>query len=58
MLFWEGGLDKELLEIILGAIVIMAVITAVALFFKDQVIAFFKGLTVGKPSGIFLALIK
>jgi len=54
----EGRLDNELIEIILGIILVVAVITAVALFFKDQVIAFFKGLTFGKPSGIFLALIK
>ncbi len=49
---------KELIEIILGALVVLAIAVTVSLFFKDQVIAFFKGFSVGKQTGIFLSLIK
>ena len=49
---------KELIELILGALVVVAIIVGVSLFFKNQIIDFFKGLSVGNPSGIFLTLIK
>lgn len=49
---------EELIKIILGILVIVAIAVAVSLFFKDQVIAFFKGLSVGKQTGIFIVLIK
>ena len=49
---------KELIELILGALVVVAIIVGVSLFFKNQIIDFFKGLSVGNSSGIFLTLIK
>lgn len=48
---------KELIELILGALVVAAIIAGVSLFFKNQIIDFFKGLSVGNPK-IFLTLIK
>jgi hypothetical protein len=49
---------EELIKLILGALVAVAVIIGISLFFKNQIINFFKGLSVGNSSGIFLALIK
>jgi hypothetical protein len=49
---------EELIKIILGIIVIAAVIVGVSVFFGGQVIGFFKGLSIGKPAGFFLAMIK
>ena len=49
---------EQLIKIILGIIVVIAVVVGVSLFFKDKVIDFFKGLSVGKQAGIFLALVK
>ena len=49
---------EEIIKLIIGALVVVAVIVGVSLFFKDQVIAFFKGLSVGKPAGTFLTIIK
>lgn len=51
------SVDKLIL-IILGAIVFVALAIGVYFFFKDQVIAFFKGISIGKQTGIFLTLIK
>ncbi len=49
---------KELIELILGMFVVVAVIVAISVFFGGQIISFFKGLSVGKPAGVFFALIK
>jgi hypothetical protein len=51
------AIDKLVL-LILGAIVFVALIIGAYLFFKDQVIDFFKGFSTGKPAGMFLTLIK
>jgi hypothetical protein len=48
----------DLIKLIIGALVVVAVLVAVGLFFKNQIIDFFKGFSTGKPSGIFLTLIK
>ncbi len=49
---------EQLIKIILGILVFVAVIIATYLFFKNQIIDFFKGLSVGEPAGILLALTK
>ncbi len=49
---------KELIELILGVLVVVAIVVGVSIFFKDQVISFFKGLTTGKQAGVFIFLIK
>jgi len=49
---------EQLIKIILGIFVVVAVCIGVYLFFKNQIIDFFKGLSVGKPSGFFMALVK
>lgn len=48
---------EQLIKIILGVLVFVAVVIALFLFFKNQVIAFFKGFG-GNSSGIFWSLIK
>jgi hypothetical protein len=48
----------ELIKLIIGAVVVVLIIIGVSLFFKNQVIDFFKGLSTGNKAGIFLALIK
>jgi hypothetical protein len=50
-------IDKLIL-IILGILVFLALVVGAYFFFKDQVIAFFKGFSTGKQSGFFLSLIK
>jgi hypothetical protein len=49
---------EQLIKIILGIFVAVAVIIGVYLIFKNQIIDFFKGLSAEKPVGIFIALIK
>ena len=48
---------EQLIKIILGVLVFVAVVIGVYLFFKTQVISFFKGFG-GNSSGIFWVLIK
>lgn len=48
---------EELIKIIIAIIIIAAVIIGVYLFFKNQIIDFFNGLSAGKPE-IFLTLVK
>ena len=48
---------EQLIKIIIGVLVFVAVVIGVFLFFKNQVISFFKGFG-GNPSGIFWSLIK
>lgn len=47
---------SELIKIILGVLVVVAVIIALYFFFKNQVISFFSGFG-GNASQLFLALI-
>lgn len=50
---------EELIKIILGIFVVIAVVIGVYLFFKNKVLDFFNGISVGKnTTGIFWALIK
>ncbi len=49
---------KEIIELILGIVVVVAVITLVSIFFGNQVIDFFKGLSIGNSSGVFLTLVE
>jgi hypothetical protein len=43
---------EQLIKIILGILVVVAVLIGLYLFFKDRVIAFFKGLSIGSTAGI------
>jgi hypothetical protein len=49
---------EQLIKIILGVLVIVAVAAGIYLIFKTQIIDFFKNLSVETPSGVFMALIK
>ena len=49
---------ENIIKIILGLLVVVAVVAGVYLFFKYHVIDFFKGLGGDKPAQIFLAIIK
>jgi hypothetical protein len=49
---------EQLIKIILGILVVVVVLIGLYLFFKDRVIAFFKGLSVGNTAAVFLTLIK
>lgn len=48
---------EQLIKIILGIFVVIAVVLGLYLFFKNQVIDFFKGFSAGPPQ-IFITLIK
>ncbi len=49
---------EELIKIILGILVVVAVVIGVYLFFKNQVIDFFNSFSPNNTAGIFWALIK
>ncbi|VVB82101.1 Uncharacterised protein [uncultured archaeon] len=49
---------EQLVKIILGILVVVAVVIGAYLFFKNQIIDFFKGLSVGTPTKFLLTLIK
>lgn len=49
---------EEVIKWIIGIIVVVIVIVTASLFFKNQVFGFFQNLSVGKPSGIFLGMLK
>lgn len=49
---------EQLIKIILGILVVVAVVIGVYLFFKNQIIDFFKGLSVGTPNKIIFALFR
>jgi len=49
---------EQLIKIILGIFVVAAVVIGLYLVFKNKVIDFFKGLSVGNSAGFFIALIK
>lgn len=48
----------QLIKIILGIFVVVAVGIGLFLFFKNQIFDFFKGLPAGNTTGIFMTLIK
>ena len=48
---------SELIKIILGVLVVVAVLIALYLFFKNQVINFFSGFG-GNASNLFMSLLK
>ena len=49
---------EQLIKIILGILVVVAVIIGVYLVFKNQIFDFFNGISAGKPSEIFIVLLK
>jgi hypothetical protein len=49
---------EQLIKIILGVFVIVAVIGGIYLLFKDKILEFFKSLPTGAPQKEFLLLIK
>ena len=49
---------EQLIKLILGILVVVAVVLGVYLLFKNQVFDFFKGFSVGNRSGLFIALLK
>jgi hypothetical protein len=49
---------EQLIKIILGIAVFVAVVLGVYLLFKNQIFDFFKGLSAGKQPGFFIALLK
>jgi hypothetical protein len=49
---------EQLIKIILGIFVVVAVGIGVYLFFKNKIIDFFKGLSAENATGIFMVLIK
>lgn len=48
---------EQLIKIIIGVLVFVAVVIALYLFFKTQVIEFFKGFG-GNSSGVFWTLVR
>jgi len=49
---------EQLIKLILGILVVVAVVMGVYLLFKNQVFDFFKGISVGKQPGLFITLLK
>jgi len=49
---------EQLIKIILGILVVVAVAVGVSIFFKNQIIDFIKGISGTEPELIFLRLIK
>ncbi len=49
---------EQLIKIILGILVVAAVVVGLYLFFKDKILDFFKGLSVGDTPKFFLPFIK
>jgi hypothetical protein len=47
---------EQLIKIILGIFVVVAVVLGLYLFFKDRILEFFKGLSVPNTVKLFLAL--
>ncbi len=47
---------EQLIKIILGVLVVVAVGIGIFIIFKTQIMDFFKNLSVETPSGIFMAL--
>jgi hypothetical protein len=49
---------EQLIKIILGIVVVVAVAAGVYLFFRNQIIDFFKNLSAGNPNEVFMVLAK
>jgi len=49
---------EQLIKIILGILVFVAVVVGVYFFFKDKVISFFEGFSPENATGMFMALLK
>lgn len=49
---------SQLIKIILGILVFVAVVIGVYFFFKDKVINFFEGFSLENTTGMFIALLK
>ncbi len=49
---------EQLIKIILGILVVIAVAVGVYLIFKEKILDFFKGLSVGSQPAILLSLLK
>lgn len=49
---------EQIIKIILGILVVVAVLVGLFFFFKNNVIDFFKGFTVGESNEVCLALLK
>ncbi len=49
---------SQLIKIIIGVLVFVAVVIGLFLFFKDQVIDFFRGFAGNSSGGIFWSLLK
>ena len=49
---------EQLIKVILGIAVFVAVVIGVYLLFKNQIFDFFKGLSAGKQPGLFIAVLK
>ena len=49
---------EQLIKIILGVFVVAAVILGIYFFFKNKVFDFFKGLSVGNSTKMFLGLLR
>ena len=49
---------EQLIKIILGIAVVVVVGVGISIFFKNQIIGFFKGLSGTAPDVIFLRLVK
>ncbi|VVB83471.1 Uncharacterised protein [uncultured archaeon] len=47
---------EQLIKIILGILVVVAVVAGLYFFFKTQIIEFFNGLSPANPNKIFMAL--
>lgn len=49
---------SQLIKIIIGILVVVAVIVGIVFFFKDKIIDFFRNLPGAEPEGFFIGLIK
>lgn len=48
----------QLIKILLGIFVVVVVVVALGLIFKDKILSFFKNLPGGEPVEFFIGLIK
>lgn len=49
---------EQLIKLILGILVVVAIIAGLSIFFKNKIFDFFKGLSVGNLTKNFIILIK
>ncbi|MEK6913515.1 MAG: hypothetical protein AABW47_02485 [Nanoarchaeota archaeon] len=49
---------EQIIKIILGLIVVVAVVVGLYLVFKNNFFDFFKGISVGDPAKLFIGLIR